>query len=277
MAKQHYPSIKQGFGLILWYILFSIVAVVALLPLGVEADSGSSFGNFGYYVISMGLLAALGLKNAGREVSIVGDFTKMTWWAILLLIPLVVLNIIVIDPLVSLIPMPDVFKELFEELLKRDLFTFLTIVIAAPILEEFVFRGIVLEGFLKNYDAKKSIIWSAVIFGAVHLNPWQFIGASILGAYIGWVYYRTRSLIPCIIIHLLNNLIAFLGFYYFPELDSFQELSPDLTVTLLVILGAVASLVFVVKALDKGMPEAPIYLEPEGEVAEEQEVADSQA
>ncbi|MDW3194680.1 MAG: type II CAAX endopeptidase family protein [Cytophagales bacterium] len=272
MTKQHYPSIKQGFALILWYILFSIVAVIALMPLGIDAASGSSLGNFGYYVISMGLLAALGLKNSSREVPIVGDFTKMTWWAVLLLIPLVVLNIIVIDPLVSLIPMPDAFKELFEDLLKRDLFTFLTIVIAAPILEEFVFRGIVLEGFLKNYDAKKSIIWSAVLFGAVHLNPWQFIGAGILGAYIGWVYYRTRSLIPCIIIHMVNNLIAFLGFYYFPDIDSFQELSPSLTATLVALLGAVVSLIVVVKALDKGMPEAPIYME-EKEVMEE-EVAD---
>ena len=271
MTKQHYPSIKQGFALILWYILFSIVAVIALMPVGIDAADGSSLGNFGYYVISMGLLAALGLKNSSREVPIVGDFTKMTWWAILLLIPLVVLNIIVIDPLVSLIPMPDVFKELFEDLLQRDLFTFLTIVIAAPIMEEFVFRGIVLEGFLKNYDAKKSIIWSAVLFGTVHLNPWQFIGAGILGAYIGWVYYRTRSLIPCIIIHMLNNLIAFLGFFYFQDIDSFQELSPSLTVTLVVIIGAIVSLIFVVKALDKGMPEAPIYMEEE---VPEEEVAD---
>lgn len=266
MTKQHYPSIPQGFGLILWYILFSIGAVLIMLPLGGGLEHDISWSNFAYYVISMGLLAALGLKKSGRQVPIIGRISKMKWWVYPLLIILVPLNIILIDPLTSLIPMPEFFQELFEDLLRRDLFTFLTIVLAAPILEEFVFRGIVLEGFLKNYDAKKSIIWSAVIFGAVHLNPWQFIGAGILGAYIGWFYYRTGSLIPCILIHLLNNLIAFLGFYYFPDVDSFQELSPSLTVTLMVITGAILALILVVKALDKGLPGPPVLIEEEQEV-----------
>lgn len=265
MTEQHYPSIKQGFALILWYLLVTMATALVLLPLGIDPASDSSLVSFAYYTIAMGFLALLGLKKADRLVPISGDFRKMKWWVWLLILLLIPLHIIVVEPLISLIPMPEFFREMFEDLMKRDLFTFLSLVIAAPILEEFIFRGIVLEGFLKNYEPKKAIIWSAVIFGAIHLNPWQFIGAGILGFYIGWIYYRTRSLIPCIVLHFLNNLLAYLIFYFFPEIESFQELSPSLMVTLAVLLGAIASIILIIKTMDKGLPEVIISVEEENE------------
>ncbi len=255
MAEQHYPSIKQGFGLILWFLLATIATAIVLLPLGIDPSSGSSLVDFAYYTISMSFLAILGLKNADRAVPISGNFTRMKWWTWLLILLLVPLHIIVIEPLISLIPMPEFFQELFEDLLKRDSFTFLSIVVAAPILEEFIFRGIVLEGFLKNYDPQKAIIWSAIIFGAVHLNPWQFIGAGVLGLYIGWIYYRTRSIIPCIVLHFINNLLAYLIFYFFPDVESLLDLSPNLTITIVVLFGAITSIFLIIKIMDKGLPE----------------------
>ena len=87
--------------------------------------------------------------------------------------------------------------------------SFISLAIAAPILEELLFRGIILEGFLRNYSPQKAIIWSAVLFGAFHLNPWQAIGAIIFGLFVGWLYWKTNSLIPGIILHFVNNFLVF--------------------------------------------------------------------
>ena len=118
-------------------------------------------------------------------------------------------TMIIIELITELIPMPESFIELFEGLIQPNIFSFLTIVVLAPILEELLFRGIILEAFLKNYSPWKAIIWSAFIFGIAHFNPWQIIGASLAGILIGWAYVKTNSLIPGIMIHFVNNLISF--------------------------------------------------------------------
>ena len=105
-------------------------------------------------------------------------------------------------------------KEVIEQFAnQKGVFSFIAIVIAAPVIEEFIFRGIILDGLLKKYSPTKSILISSILFGIVHLNPWQFISAFILGSFSGWVYYRTKKLSLSIIIHSVNNLIGFISFY----------------------------------------------------------------
>src|SRR5207249_4934307 len=49
---------------------------------------------------------------------------------------------------------------------------------------------------------------TAVLFGAFHLNPWQFPGAVGLGVIFGWWFVRTGSLVPCIFGHAFVNGLA---------------------------------------------------------------------
>ena len=90
----------------------------------------------------------------------------------------------------------------------------LAAVIVAPLAEELLFRGVILRGLLLHYSAPKAIIASSLMFGLVHLNPWQAVGAVVLGALFGWWYVRTRSLTLCIFGHAFNNLIAVLLFNF---------------------------------------------------------------
>ncbi|NFP89960.1 CPBP family intramembrane glutamic endopeptidase [Clostridium sporogenes] len=83
----------------------------------------------------------------------------------------------------------------------------ISLIIIAPIFEEILMRGIILEGFLNKYKPVTAIIASSIIFGAMHLNIPQFINATIIGI----LYYKTRSLALCIVAHMLNNAIASLG------------------------------------------------------------------
>ena len=93
--------------------------------------------------------------------------------------------------------------------------------IVAPVTEEFLFRGIILRGFLGAYSARNAILLSAFLFAAFHLNPWQGIGAFLLGLLFGWWYVRTRSLLPCLVGHALFNAIPVVvyGVLVFPHPD----------------------------------------------------------
>lgn len=102
------------------------------------------------------------------------------------------------------------FEATFAMFLNYKIAGFIMICILAPIFEEILFRGIILKGMLnKNINPTYAIIISGFIFGAAHLNPWQFIGAGLLGSIFGFIYYRTKSLVLPIILHALNNILSY--------------------------------------------------------------------
>jgi membrane protease YdiL (CAAX protease family) len=144
---------------------------------------------------------------------------------ILVSITVVAIQTGVISPLVSLVPMPEFMKNIFLEFAQRNgVFSFITIVVAAPILEELIFRGIILDGLLKKYSPLNSIVISSILFGLIHLNPWQFIAAFVIGIFSGWVYYKTKKLTLSILIHFVNNLFAF-SFTFFFEPEAVVDMS----------------------------------------------------
>ena len=128
-----------------------------------------------------------------------------------LLIPVTLAMLLINASLISLIPMPDSLVEMFEELMGSGWLSFITVAIAAPLLEELIFRGVMLDSFLKRYSPAKAIILSSIIFGIAHANPWQFIAALNIGLIAGWLYYRTRSIWPGIVLHFINNASASLA------------------------------------------------------------------
>jgi membrane protease YdiL (CAAX protease family) len=83
-------------------------------------------------------------------------------------------------------------------------------------LEEVAFRGIILTVFLNKYSERQSIIYSSLGFGLIHaLNllgggdiVWgigQVVWAFIIGLFYGYVFVKTRSLLPPMIVHYLGN------------------------------------------------------------------------
>jgi membrane protease YdiL (CAAX protease family) len=92
-----------------------------------------------------------------------------------------------------------------------------TLLLSIPsIFEEVAFRGIVLTVFLSKYSERKSIVFSSVGFGLLHLLNlangrelvWvmgQIVWASTMGLFYGYVFVRTRSLLPPMIVHYLGN------------------------------------------------------------------------
>ncbi len=105
---------------------------------------------------------------------------------------------------------------------------YLAIGILAPLAEELVFRGAVLRTLLKftthhsPLTAFAAILVSAVIFGAVHGNVQQFVHALLIGLILGWMYYRTDSIMPGVLFHWINNSAAYVIANLIPNAEDTQ-------------------------------------------------------
>ncbi|WP_245725426.1 CPBP family intramembrane glutamic endopeptidase [Pandoraea oxalativorans] len=75
----------------------------------------------------------------------------------------------------------------------------------APVVEEMLFRGIVLRGFLTQYPSGTAIAHSAAVFGLAHLNIYQVVTLPLIGLILGKMYERTRSILPGILLHMAYN------------------------------------------------------------------------
>ena len=80
----------------------------------------------------------------------------------------------------------------------------------APLVEEVVFRGAILRALLKwNQNHWLCIAISAALFGLSHFNPAQMPHAFLAGLLLGWMYYRTGSIVPGVVVHWVNNSMAY--------------------------------------------------------------------
>ena len=115
----------------------------------------------------------------------------------------------------NIIPIPEDF---FDDWIYTPNNVFLVIVTGAlfpGFSEEIFFRGIIARRFFRSYSIRKSILLSAALFGAVHLNPWQAMNAFYAGIFLGWMYWRYRSIWLCMLLHAYHNILAdFMPFPY---------------------------------------------------------------
>ncbi|MCU9811395.1 MULTISPECIES: CPBP family intramembrane glutamic endopeptidase [Paraclostridium] len=83
------------------------------------------------------------------------------------------------------------------------------VIIIGPIIEELIFRKILLGKLLEKFSNRpiKAIVYSALIFGIVHLNIIQGVAAFGGGIILGLIYYYTKSIKATIFTHILNNFL----------------------------------------------------------------------
>ena len=119
------------------------------------------------------------------------------------------------------IEMDENTQQIFTSLMKEP-WGYVAIGILAPLAEEVVFRGAILRTLLGIMSKKNhwvAIMISAAIFGIVHANLAQFINALLMGLLLGWMYYRTGSLVPGILLHWVNNTMAYVLANIMPQSD----------------------------------------------------------
>ena len=79
-----------------------------------------------------------------------------------------------------------------------------------PLVEEFILRGIVLHGLLFRHGAMTAIAISSALFAVIHMDVLRLAELFFIGCVLGWLYYATRSLLPCLLVHVTGNLMVFI-------------------------------------------------------------------
>jgi membrane protease YdiL (CAAX protease family) len=126
--------------------------------------------------------------------------------AIVMIIPaLLIADTWLQELLVWLFPLSRWEEATFMEMASGSFAMVVYVCILAPVLEEMLFRGIILRSFLQQYSKWAAIVGSATLFGVAHMNLYQYVTALIIGLVLGWLYERTRSLLPCIALHAAYN------------------------------------------------------------------------
>ena len=84
---------------------------------------------------------------------------------------------------------------------------FISVAIVPAFCEEVLFRGVVLSN-LMPYGKANAILVSALLFGLMHGNLYQFLYATAAGIVMGCVYVLTESIWCSILLHFINNTIS---------------------------------------------------------------------
>lgn len=215
-TNKFYPTIGQGFGILLLFILISMLAgmIVAVGNLSNNERLITILTSFSYLVAAGGTLLIIVRQKKRTHPDYPVFVNKRTYPVTIIFSILSALAIIILsEPLISMLPVSELYKDMITRLNQKGISILLMTVVFAPVLEELLVRGIILEGFLRNYSPGKAIFFSSLIFGILHFNLIQFVGAFIIGLFIGWVYYKTRNLILPVLIHFVNNLLSYILVY----------------------------------------------------------------
>ena len=145
------------------------------------------------------------------------------------------------------LPLPSEFVDAWDRLL-RELWQkyspaggFVIIALLPGVCEELTFRGFVLSGFLNRCKPMTAIVGSALLFAIFHLDVFRFIPVFLLGAALGFVVWRSGSILTGMLFHTLHNGLAFV-MTNLPEADkrgilNLMEPSPQTVLSGIMLIG----------------------------------------
>ncbi|HUJ74281.1 MAG TPA: type II CAAX endopeptidase family protein, partial [bacterium] len=131
-----------------------------------------------------------------------------SWCAIVLCCAGLILGLRPVEGLVlRVLPITQFWRTVFGQISGTNDFArgIILAALAAPIVEEVIFRGVLLRGFAAHYGKARGLLYSSLLFGLAHANPWQFVPALALGFFLGALYLRTGTIVPTIVSHAVYN------------------------------------------------------------------------
>lgn len=251
-------ELLKTLGLFTLGVAFGYVPMFLCFSEDYDTFSWSGFG---------GSLIAVIFFLATRYVSLSpGLIERRNLWQLIGLIVLVVLSDVTWQVAIYELPCYlNLFpKEYVEDLnadMQMNLPLYLDFCLLGPIMEEFAFRGVLLGGLLRmRCHPWLAILLSAIVFSAFHISPITFLGITVSGIVYGWLFWRTKSLLPSILGHLINNAIAgvgtFLSEYYADPYE--EEYTPSVETLVILIAVAIPLLFFALYRINKLIPKNKI-------------------
>jgi uncharacterized protein len=200
------------FFAILATVLFVGFVALAFVAAGVENPDDSPGFDFAAIAVQSIAFVAVALAVTGTPSPRAFGFRPFKpsalGWALAALVAYFVLSAIYI----ALVQPP---QDDLPQQLGADNGTFLAVltgvfvIAVAPPIEEFFFRGFLYQALRNRLGVWGGALLSGVIFGAIHFKPEFLVPLAILGTILALLFQKTNSLWPCILVHALNNTLAF--------------------------------------------------------------------
>ncbi len=252
-----YPSVKQGVLLVLaaFALLYSVSYGLSRLTANVGISYDAVFTVA--YILSFGGVFVYGCKRAKaplRSILPIKPVSPRLYLSIAAMTAgLFLLELVFISLCAFLLEQisPDLVS---DDMPYGDLWNFaVAVLLLAPLLEEALFRGLILRGFLTHCSRWKAIWISSILFGLMHIvDPFQVLPVGALGVAFAWWRVETGSILPSAIGHSFCNLMA-VSVY----------LSAEILYTSLMIAGGVALLLLGIWSLRR-LFQNPPDREPNG-------------
>ena len=224
VRRYKFPTWTDFLALAGMYLVIQLVVSMAVMLFGVrmpdlselesadyavarQAQEAVAQVNFCTYPLIMGAMIAATLlyrhlRQGNRQF---GRYAARGLNPVLILwgIALMVAVNVVLEPLLQLLPpIPDLYG--------RGVKTMLLTIVLAPIAEEFLCRGILLDAARARGGTVYGLFFSSLFFGVIHFYPAAVVNAFIMGLVLGFIYIRSDSLYIVVILHAFNNALALL-------------------------------------------------------------------
>lgn len=228
MAVNASWDLKDVFKVFLFYFFMMLVGIPILLRILKYTCGLDLRESFSQYTILLGLTLFINIITCLYIAYIIRDkygltltslgFTTNNWKSDIafglkhyfLVLPFIILAGYVIDFVSRLFGIIPDQQEVISKILSEDSTAALAFMVffgmlAAPIIEEFIFRGFLQSAVRTKYGGLKAIIISSSFFALVHLDFFIFFQIFILGLLLAYLFEKTGSLTASITVHIFHN------------------------------------------------------------------------
>ena len=162
--------------------------------------------------------------------------------------------VLIVSISVVLLPLESVLPP-YENTFPEGACTLILVVVLAPIFEEMIFRARLYNILSRNTSPLVSAALSAAAFGALHMQPIVIVEALVIGVVFSYFYLSKRSIFTPIILHMLNNAVAYALVVLSYRGESFRaivgggemQITVYVVCTVIMVCGAVVILRFFIK------------------------------
>ncbi len=230
--QKYYPTILQSIHLLILYMFIQTIVDFPLALIDYYNDTDYLYNPIKKIVLGVGSTLFILFYGYKKSKAPLAKVFPAKMFNPLILIPITTFfwathNLLedVSIWMNKVIPAPAWFWEMFNKIFDSDFGwwgAFMKVAVIAPIVEELIFRGIILQGLRRNYNSFVAVFMSALLFALYHLNPWQFPATFILGLLLGAIVLKTNSVVLSILGHSINNLLVLLSITYWEKISTFS-------------------------------------------------------